>query len=286
MTVAEPVPKRCPVCTEVLPAGAMKCKACGAFHDWTAQCGSCGTPVSATASVCHECGRFPRNERRCVSCRRPMDPDARTCGGCGAVQGFRGYLNISQTTLSLVVAIISSLTALGAVMTNLWSPRSERHVYFQALASNQGEETDPAERRRFWVLVTNTGKRPVGVRGARLHLTGSPKPIAVRIVRPEVENRSVEKGESLMVELELPGWSPEDYSLSSRTDPKFAAFLNNGHGLDVTISGYGEGGREVKRIEGMPPSALAALLCQSASALPGEAEDPCLELFHEVLEGV
>ena len=88
-----------------------------------------------------------------------------------------------------------------------------------------------------------------------------------------------------MVELELPGWAPADFSHSSRTDPGFMAFLEKGHSLDVMISGYGDGGRETKRIKSMPQHVLAALLCRAASAAPGE-DDLCLERFRDVLEGV
>jgi hypothetical protein len=212
-----------------------------------------------------------------------MPADARTCSGCGALQWFRGYLHISQTTLSLVVALISSLTALGAVMANLVPARSERHVYFQALASS--DEGGDTAGRRFWVLVTNTGKRPVGVQSATLYIKGAPKR-AIKIVEPAVAKRSVGSGESLMVELELPGWTPADFSLSSRSDSGFKGFLERGHGLDVTISGYGDGGQEKKRIEGMPDKVLAALLCRSASSTPGEETDLCREWYRDVLEGV
>jgi hypothetical protein len=269
----------CPVCADVLPAGALKCKGCGALRSWLALCESCGTPLPEQATVCHECGRFPRNGRMCASCKQPLSPDARSCGSCGALQWFGGHLHMSSSTLSLIVALITSITALGAVAANMKPfARSDPRVFFQAIAPNN--ELEPTEEeRRFCLTVFNSGNRPAGVLDASLLLKGGKgeKKLPVRIVEPPVNQRLVPGGESLTIELEVPDWNPKDFSIPSRQDPGFKKFLRKAHSLELRLFEEGKEA-EATNIEGIPPSMLPALLCRAAQGSASETDDPCREL--------
>lgn len=279
MSGARPAKGRCPVCAEPLPAGARKCKACGALRSWTALCESCGSPVPESATVCHECGRFPRNVRACAACSQPLPLEARTCGGCGALQWFGGHLHLSQSTLSLVVALVTSFTALGAVLANVKPfASSEPRAFFQAMAPNNELESTE-EERRFWLSIFNSGNRPAGVLDATLVLDGprGEQKLPVEIVQPAGNNRVVPGGESLEIELEMPDWNPRNFSIPSRTHRLFKEFLDRSHRLELRIFEHGQPA-EVVEIEGLPPLMLPALLCRSAQGSIDETSDPCREV--------
>jgi hypothetical protein len=269
--LAEPAVDRCPVCAEALPPGALKCRACGALRTWVSQCQSCGAPLPEAATVCHECGQFPRNVRLCAACKRPLPPGASTCGSCSALQWFGGYLQLSQTSLGLLLALIGSVTALVAVLSNLHLPRSETRVFFHAVADNDSG----AATQELWLEVANFGNRPARIRGANLILHGK-KDLTrpVRIIRPDVEQLMVQGGgPSLMVQLEGPDWRPQDFAISTRHDPKFEPFLSDkGHRLELMVVEYGRGA-EPKPIEGMPAWVLPTLLCRGARGHPPDDMD-------------
>ena len=267
--MAEPAVDHCPVCAEVLPAAALKCKACGSLRSWVSQCQSCGAPIPKAATVCHECGQFPRHGRLCAACKRPLPPGANTCGDCGALQWFRGYLQLSQSSLSLLVALVSGLTALGAVLSTLHLPRSETRVFYQALAEGDGSASLDVERK-LWLEIDNFGNRSARIRGIKLILHGDRDvTLPVEIKEPSVERLVVQGGgPSLMLQLEAPAWSPQDFSIPTRADPAFEQFLtNSGHRLEVMVVEYG---REAapKPIEGMPAWVLPTLICRAALANP------------------
>ncbi len=277
MSAAESAEVRCPVCAEVLPAGARKCKGCGALRSWDADCESCGSPLPKTATVCHECGRFPRNARTCAACRQPLPMDARICGGCGALQWFGGHLHVSNSTLSLVVALITSFTALGAVLVNMKPfASSDPRVFFQAMAANDALVTE--EERRFWLSIFNSGNRPAGVLDATLILNSNQgeQKLPVKIVQPAANHRLVPGGESLEIELQVPDWNPKDFSIPSRMHPTFNTFLKRTHRLELKIFEHGQAAAAMD-IEGVPPLMLPALLCRAAQGSADETSDPCSE---------
>jgi hypothetical protein len=287
--VAEPAAERCPVCAEVLPAGALKCKACGALRSWVSQCQSCGAPIPQAATVCYECGQFPRHGRPCAACKRPLPPGANTCGACGALQWFRGYLQLSQSSLSLLVALISALTALGAVLSTLHLPRSETRVFFQAIAEGDaGVATE--EERKLWLEIDNFGNRPSRIRGVKLILHGDRDvTLPVKIIQPSIEQLVVQGGgRPLMLQLESPDWSPQDFSIPTRADPKFEQFLtNNGHRLELMVVEYGSGAMP-KPIEEMPAWVLPTLLCRGALGNPPNdltVSDSCEQLATRLASG-
>ncbi|HEX5718566.1 MAG TPA: zinc ribbon domain-containing protein [Thermoanaerobaculia bacterium] len=279
MPAPESAEGHCPVCAEALPAGARKCKACGALRSWTALCESCGSPLPETATVCHECGRFPRSVRTCAACRQPLHLEARTCGGCGALQWFGGHLHVSNSTLSLVVALITSFTALGAVLANMKPfASSDPRVFFQAVAPNNELESTE-EERRFWLSIFNSGNRPAGILDAILVLNSrqGERKLQVEIVQPAENQRLVPGGESLVMELEMPDWNPKDFSIPSRPHVMFKPFLNRAHHLELRIFEHGRKA-EVMDIEGVPQWVLPALLCRAAQGSAEETSDPCREI--------
>jgi hypothetical protein len=284
MAASKRVEAPCPVCAEVIPAGALKCKGCGALRSWDACCESCGSPLPKAATVCHECGRFPRNDRSCSACRQPLPPDARSCGACGALQWFRGYFQISQSTLTLLLALVSSLTAFGAVMTTLEPSYSQTSAFFNSSSSQDADKGD-VQAKQLWLEVENSGNRSARVQGARLVLIGDRQKqravLPLKLLQPKAEDpRSVPgRGRSLMVHLEIPSWDSQDFSIPSRIDPRFGPFLARPHRLELEVLEYGHQQVTRLRIQDIPKPILSALLCRSAEMHPALGDvgllDPC-----------
>lgn len=176
------------------------------------------------------------------------------------------------------MALITSVTALGAVVANMKPfASSDPRVFFQAIAPNN--ELEPTEEeRRFWLSVFNSGNRPAGVLDASLLLKGGKgeKKLPVKIVEPPENQRLVPGGESLTIELEVSDWNPMDFSIPSRVDPEFKKFLERAHSLELRLFEHGKA-PEAAKIEGIQPKTLSALLCRAAHGSAIEASDPCRE---------
>ena len=263
---APPALDPCPVCTDPLPAGSRKCKTCGALRSWTADCASCGTPIPAAATVCHECVRYPRDQRSCAACGQTLPPGARTCGSCHALQIGRGWLHLSQNTLSLLVAFASSITSLVALAAAVEPfADSKTTLSYQGMAANV-ESAAPPEERRFSVLAINDGNRPAGVVRGELIVDKGP-PLPLTIVEPPLDRRIVEAEHSATVVLGLPMWNPQQFGVANRADASFERLLCRSKTVSVVVKEYH--GEETRRVR-MPPRALETLLCRAASSVLGD----------------
>lgn len=59
-------------------------------------------------------------KRICWACTKPLDSNQQKCLECDSWQNWRSWLNLSTTTLALIVAIISSTTTLLPLLTGIW----------------------------------------------------------------------------------------------------------------------------------------------------------------------
>lgn len=255
----------CPVCGEPLAAGSRRCKSCGSLRSWTALCESCGTPVPANATVCHECGRYPRSGRPCAHCGLPLPPTARSCQGCGALQWGRGMLFLSQSTLGLLVVLISSITSLVAVVHSFEVfADSETKLSFSA-ADSAEVKAELGDAPRITLLATNRGNRSSGIASGSLSIVrrrlGKALEMPLLVVDPAADQRVIEPGGSMAVTFGLRSWYPPDYGIATRTDAAFAALLCSKKQLFVLVSEYG--GERTRPVD-VPDQALQDLLCAAA----------------------
>jgi hypothetical protein len=85
----------------------------------------------------------------CKVCREPIIRGARKCTHCDSLLDWRGWLGISETTLALLVALVTVVAATAPRIVELFTPRysdlrvSMRQISYQnieVVASNQGHK--------------------------------------------------------------------------------------------------------------------------------------------------
>lgn len=64
--------------------------------------------------------------RRCLSCQEPIHPKAKLCKTCKSYQDWRRYFSFSAVVLSLLVALISVISAVGPRMISWLPPLGSR----------------------------------------------------------------------------------------------------------------------------------------------------------------
>jgi hypothetical protein len=106
-------------------------------------------------------GRKEREVERCISCGELIHLSAVKCKTCGSYQDVRRYLSISSTVLALLVALVSVLTFLIPILTNLFTP-DDSFVEVQYQGSQQN---------RAYFIATNSGVRPGSVVSVRMVLS-------------------------------------------------------------------------------------------------------------------
>jgi len=83
----------------------------------------------------------------CSVCREPIRPRARICIHCKSALDWRGWLGVSQTTLALLVALVSVVSASGPRIAELLATnysetaldvRQVNHQFLEVEARNQG----------------------------------------------------------------------------------------------------------------------------------------------------
>jgi hypothetical protein len=99
-------------------------------------------------------GELPPGTKRCKVCAEPINVSAKRCIHCQSDQGWASRLGFSATVLSLLVALITVLTAAIPVIKDALTPRNSGLT-----ASFQG--ADPVG---VHVLVSNDGIRPGSVK--------------------------------------------------------------------------------------------------------------------------
>jgi hypothetical protein len=63
----------------------------------------------------------PETLSRCLSCQEPIHPKAKLCKTCKSYQDWRRHFNFSAVVLSLLVALISVISAVGPRIIS-WLP--------------------------------------------------------------------------------------------------------------------------------------------------------------------
>lgn len=98
------------------------------------------------------------SKKLCRICCEPIAVGARKCIHCDSFQDWRGNLGVSATVLSLLVALVSVLTASAPILTKTLTPeRSDVAFAFQGANSDY-----------LTLLVSNAGRRPASITHALL----------------------------------------------------------------------------------------------------------------------
>src|SRR5215469_8570287 len=120
--------------------------------DPTKLCKVCREPIKTAASKCFYCGSY-QDWRVCKICGEPISTTARKCTHCDSYQDWRGGINISNTVLSLLVALVSVLAvAIPAIHEALKAKNSELRFAFQGV-----------NKEAITIFATNSGTRPGAV---------------------------------------------------------------------------------------------------------------------------
>ena len=69
--------------------------------------------------------------KQCLTCASDIHSNAKKCVECGSFQDFRRYLSIGNTTLSMLVALMSAITTFSVLMKQYYeiAPYSKNHIY-------------------------------------------------------------------------------------------------------------------------------------------------------------
>jgi hypothetical protein len=91
---------------------ALRCASC---HLWLErrQCGVCGEPISPDASYCNACKSLQTTlYKNCRVCQARLPKNADRCNACTSLQSWRRLVPVSQTTIAMLAALLSAMSAL------------------------------------------------------------------------------------------------------------------------------------------------------------------------------
>ena len=100
----------------------------------------------------------PNETVECKVCKEKILKGAKKCIKCDSYQGFRRNFNISTVVLSLVIALISIITAAAPIIKNTFTS-DQSIIRFSYLKSDSKEIT---------VVSSNIGNKPGILKGAKL----------------------------------------------------------------------------------------------------------------------
>ena len=128
-------------------------------------------------------GELQQGLKRCEVCQEPINERALKCIHCSSEQGFmRRRLGLSSTVLSLLVALVTVLTAAIPVIKNAFTPEDLRvTAAFQA-----------ADAHSVSVMVSNNGIRAGSVH--RPHMTAAFQAADAHSVSVMVSNNGIRAG--------------------------------------------------------------------------------------------
>jgi len=132
--------------------------------------------------------RLSAPDRRCSECWQPVPTQAKICPACKAYQDWRRYLTVGQTSLALIVALISVLTAFVPVLSDALTPKNS-NLYFDYQGS---------ALFNIAVLASNSGTRPGTVLGGTLTMSTGPA-IQLGVLNPSTAAAIIEAGKTVLV---------------------------------------------------------------------------------------
>jgi len=107
----------------------------------------------------------PAKPKNCRLCGEAMNESAVKCTTCGAFDGWRRFFPASGLILSLLVALVSVIGAVGPKVVEWLHRHSDTTVYI--VGGNHDE---------LFVMAANNGNKPAAIRQFRVHFENVPLP--------------------------------------------------------------------------------------------------------------
>ena len=134
-------------------------------------------------------GELPPGTKRCLVCAEPINIAARKCVHCSSDQvGLLRNVGVSNTVLSLLIALISVLTAGVPVLKDALTPKNSELAF-----SFQG-----ADDNYINILAANQGTRPGSVRIGKI-IRGEQELLLLRIY-PNASSQIINPSNSLLLQ--------------------------------------------------------------------------------------
>jgi RNA polymerase subunit RPABC4/transcription elongation factor Spt4 len=130
-------------------------------------CVLCSSLIDATAKFCNTCKAY-QDGKTCGSCGRWIPRDAQQCPECKTFQDLRRFATGDALVLSLLISLISVISAVGPAILNLINLRSKTAGF---LISSEIDQAINRDKRVLVVRVMNSGGRASVVNEASLDLT-------------------------------------------------------------------------------------------------------------------
>jgi hypothetical protein len=135
-------------------------------------------------------GELPEGTKRCRVCAEPINEQATKCIHCQSDQNWKSRLGLSSTILSLLVALIAVIGAVGPIIVKSLTPE-DSHL----MGAFHG-----ADRGLIHLLISNGGTRPGSVKPGGWVTLPDGKKQAIGMTFPTVPaERVVEPGKSSLV---------------------------------------------------------------------------------------
>lgn len=98
--------------------------------------------------------------KRCRDCNEEINSDAKKCRHCGSYQNWQYRLNLSNSVIALLIALISVSTLFTQVVI-----QAAKKDNSSVIMVFQGIEND-----KITILASNTGNRPAIIRSVELYI--------------------------------------------------------------------------------------------------------------------
>ncbi len=156
-------------------------------------------------------GDLPAGTKRCTVCAEPINKDASKCIHCQSDQNWKSRLGLSSSILSLLVALVAVIGAVGPIIVKTFTPEDSRLI-----SSFQG-----ADQGRIRLLISNTGTRPGSIKPGGWITLPNGKQQAIGMTLPTAPNeRVVEPGKSSLTSFAvLPTIQSADGLFATRKQP-------------------------------------------------------------------
>lgn len=227
----------CRFCGSPMPAGAVRCNECELRQDWAKPCIHCGALLPDSARYCPGCQSYQVDNRECVSCGAYISKQAKVCPRCDSLQAFGGYLNVSQLTITLIIALLSVLGTVVPVIKKALTPDQSR----TNLEVIEMREPQPptAYEYQLLLLATNSGNRPSYLHSVKLEFKRFPQANRYMIIVNKPEDRLLNPNRQQLLWLQV-DLRRSEFQFKDEEDFK-KRYLGGGHVLKAEVVGTGEG---------------------------------------------
>jgi len=226
-----------------MPAGAVRCNECELRQDCAKPCIHCGTLLPDSARYCPGCQSYQIDNRECVSCGAYISKQAKVCPKCSSFQAFGGYLNVSQLTITLVIALLSVLGTVVPVIKKTFTPDRSKTV-LEVLEMREPQASTAAEYQLL-LLATNSGNRPSYLHNVKLEFTQFPEAnryMTIVVKKPEDRLLPPNLPQLLWLQVDL-----RRSALHFKNEAEFKEkYLGGGHVLKAEVIGTREGEKPIE----------------------------------------